>query len=286
MAADVAHRAAHPVVAPSPKFCAAQWVFETSCTTRRRPPAAAPRCASRGAGQLVGDQQAAVLQAVGHRLLDSLPAAGLRRPGLDLGFEVVAPQLLDLLAPVDRRAVRVPQARELLHRRPILVGQILQAQAVGLQELEVAHRHLRQHLADPGHGTVLRRHHEIPSGPVRGVAEELRHEDVIPVRLAGRVHKGLAILAAVAIELVVGGAHQVDQVHIARPQSDQRIDAQLGQVLLGPGLLHLAQRPGKAARVHVGGACRLHKKSCHVAMPASSMWLAGCRMWASFRSLT
>ena len=48
---------------------------------------------------------------------------------------------------------------------------------------------------------------------MRGVAEELRHEDVIPVRLAGRVHKGLAILAAVAIELVVGGAHQVDPIN-------------------------------------------------------------------------
>ena len=79
-----------------------------------------------GAGQ-PGEQQAARLQAVGHRVLDSLPAAGLRRPGLDLGLEVVAPQLLDLLAPVDRRAVRVAQVREPLHRRPILLGQILQA---------------------------------------------------------------------------------------------------------------------------------------------------------------
>ena len=153
-----------------------------------------------GAGQ-PGEQQAAPLQAVGHRLLDSLPAAALRRPGLDLRLEVVAPQLLDLLAPVDRRAVGVAQAREPLHRRPVLLDQILQAQAIGLQELEVAHRNLRQHLADPGHGAVLRRHD--------GVAEELRHEDVVPVRLAGRVHKGLPILAPVAVQLVVGGAHQV-----------------------------------------------------------------------------
>ena len=230
-----------------------------------------------GAGQ-PGEQQAAPLQAVGHRVLDSLPAAGLRRPGLDLGLEVVAPQLLDLLAPVDRMA----QARELLHRRPVLLGQILQAQAVGLQELEVAHRHLRQHLADPRHRAVLRRHHEISSGPARGVAEELRHEDVIPVRLGGRVHKGLAILAAVAIELVVGGAHQADQVHIARPQPDQRI--------LGPGLLHLAQRPGKAARVHVGGGDAGFSMWAHAGLayqPSPTYGsLASSATRPSFRSLT
>ena len=259
LAAAVAHRAAHPVVGglrSQPQVLRRAVGFRDQLHHVAGLPQLlhdAPREVRLPAAGQCGEQQAAPLQAVGHRVLDSLPAAGLRRPGLDLGLEVVAPQLLDLLAPVDRRAVRVAQAREPLHRRPILLGQILQAQAVGLQELEVAHRHLRQHLADPGHGAVLRRHHEIPSGPVRGVAEELRHEDVIPVRLAGRVHKGLAVLAPVAIELVVGGAHQVDQVHVARPQPDQRIDAQLGQVLLGPGLLHLAQRPGKAARVHVGG---------------------------------
>ena len=43
----------------------------------------------------------------------------------------------------------------------------------------------------------------------------------------------------------------------------------LSQVLLGPGLLHLAQRPGKAARVDVGGGVQAPEKSpAHVAMPA------------------
>ena len=76
-----------------------------------------------GAGQ-PGEQQAAPPEAVGHGVFHPLPAAALRRPGLDLRLLVAAPQLLDLLAPVDRRAVGMGQPREPLYRRPELVGQM------------------------------------------------------------------------------------------------------------------------------------------------------------------
>ena len=178
----------------------------------------------------------------GVRALAGVAAAAGRRGGLrHLRAARAASQLLDLLAPVDRRAVGVGQPREPLHRRPELLGQILQAQAVGLEELQVAHGHLRQQPPDPGHRAVLRRHHEIPGGPARGVAEELRHEDVVPVRVPCRVHEGLAVLAAIAVELVVGGAHQVDQVHVARPQPDERVDAQRACRLGVPALAHVGQ---------------------------------------------
>ncbi|CAE7524491.1 pfh1, partial [Symbiodinium microadriaticum] len=179
----------------------------------------------------------------GVRALAGVAAAAGRRGGLrHLRAARAASQLLDLLAPVDRRAVGVGQPREPLHRRPELLGQILQAQAVGLEELQVAHGHLRQQPPDPGHRAVLRRHHEIPGGPARGVAEELRHEDVVPVRVPCRVHEGLAVLAAIAVELVVGGAHQVDQVHVASAQRRQPRRAHVG--LAGSGAEAALQRRG------------------------------------------
>ena len=45
---------------------------------------------------------------------------------------------------------------------------------------------LKQLLPDPGHGAVLRGHHEVPGGAVQGVGEELRHVDVVSVGLPRR----------------------------------------------------------------------------------------------------
>ena len=53
-----------------------------------------------------------------------------------------------------------------------------------------------------------------------GVGEELRDIDVVPVGSSLRVHESLAVLAAVAVQLIIAGPHEVQQVHVAGPQAD------------------------------------------------------------------
>ena len=93
-------------------------------------------------------------------------------------------------------------------------------------------------------------------GPTAPVGQQLGHVDVVPVHPARGVQEQLPVLAAGAVELVVAGAHGVDEVHVARPEPDEGVHRQLLQGL-GHGLL-----------VH---ASRLHAKSLQVAMPFSSM---------------
>ena len=61
------------------------------------------------------------------------------------------------------------------------------------------------------------------------------------------------MLAAGAVELVVAGAHGVDEVHVARPEPDAGVHRQLRVVLLSlrPGRLHLLQGLGHGLLVHV-----------------------------------
>ena len=76
---------------------------------------------------------------------------------------------------------------------------------------------------------------------------------VVPVHLAGGVREGLAPLAAPPVQLVVAGAHGVDQVLVPGPQPDEGVDRELGHVLLAlrPGVLHDLQGLGQAPGLHV-----------------------------------
>ena len=107
--------------------------------------------------------------------------------------------------------------------------------------------------ADLRDGHVLLGHDVVVERPQRVVAEELRGVDVVPVHLAGGVGEGLAPLAASGVQLVVAGAHAVDQVLVPDPEPYERIDAELGHVLLAlwPGVLHLLQGLGEAPGLHV-----------------------------------
>ena len=61
------------------------------------------------------------------------------------------------------------------------------------------------------------------------------------------------MLAPGAVELVVAGAHGVDEVHVACPKPDEGIHRQLRVVLfsLRPGRLHLLQGLSRGILVHV-----------------------------------
>ena len=141
--------------------------------------------------------------------------------------------------------------RELPHRGQELLGQVLEDQAVRLQGDDVARRDLAQVVADLRDGHVLLSHDVVVEGPQRVVAEELRRVDVVPVHLAGGVREGLAPLAALPVQLVVAGAHGVDQVLVPGPQP--YLDRKLGHVLLPlrPGVLHDLQGLGQAPWLHV-----------------------------------
>ena len=116
---------------------------------------------------------------------------------------------------------------ELPHRGQELLGQVLEDQAVRLQGDDVARRDLAQVVADLRDGHVLLSHDVVVEGPQRVVAEELRRVDVVPVHLAGGVREGLAPLAALPVQLVVAGAHGVDQVLVPGPQPDEGVDREL-----------------------------------------------------------
>ena len=119
-----------------------------------------------------------------------------------------------------------------------------------------------------GDGDVLR-HHEVVHGPAAPVGQQLGHVDVIhPTR---GVQEQLPVLAPGTVELVVAGAHGVDEVHVACPEPDEGIHRQLGVVLLSlrPGRLHLLQGLSHGLLVHVRR--RLYTKSRQVARPFSSM---------------
>ena len=86
-----------------------------------------------------------------------------------------------------------------------------------------------------------------------GFGQQLGHVDVVPVHPARGVQEQLPVLAAGAVELVVAGAHGVDEVHVACPEPDEGVHRQLRVVLLSlrPGRLHLLQGLGHGLLVHV-----------------------------------
>ena len=90
-------------------------------------------------------------------------------------------------------------------------------------------------------------------GPTAPVGQQLGHVDVVPVHPARGVQEQLSVLAPGAVELVVAGAHGVDEVHVARPEPHEGFHRQLRVVLLslGPGRLHLLQGLGHGLLVHV-----------------------------------
>ena len=90
-------------------------------------------------------------------------------------------------------------------------------------------------------------------GPTAPVGQQLGHVDVVPVHPARGVQEQLPVLAAGAVELVVAGAHGVDEVHVACPEPDEGVHRQLRVVLLSlrPGRLHLLQGLGQGLLVHV-----------------------------------
>ena len=83
------------------------------------------------------------------------------------------------------------------------------------------------------------------------------------------------MLAAGAVELVVAGAHGVDEVHVARPEPDEGVNGQLRVVLLSlrPGRLHLLQGLGHGLLVHVRRGVQAPREVApgRDAMPFSSM---------------
>ena len=46
---------------------------------------------------------------------------------------------------------------------------------------------------------------------IAAVREQLRHEDVVPVRPPGRIREGLAPAAPLSVHLMIGGLHGIDQ---------------------------------------------------------------------------
>ena len=201
-------------------------------------------------------QKAFAFEAVEHGVPRDLPvrcAAIIRTLGLDSGDPVLALEALDLLAPVHGRAVGVFLADQAVHKTPELFGQVLEDDAVRFHCLKVPRRHGCECIPDAADRDVLRGHHEVVHGPTAPVGQQLGHIDVVPVHPARGVQEQLPVLAAGAVELVVAGAHGVDEVHVARPEPDQSVHRQLRVMLLSlrPGRLHLLQGLGHGLLVHV-----------------------------------
>ena len=178
-------------------------------------------------------QKAFAFEAVEHGVPRDLPvrcAAIIRTLGLDSGDPVLALEALDLLAPVHGRAV-----------------------GVFLADQAVPRRHGCECIPDAADRDVLRGHHEVVHGPTAPVGQQLGHIDVVPVHPARGVQEQLPVLPPGAVELVVAGAHGVDEVHVARPEPDQSVHRQLRVMLLSlrPGRLHLLQGLGHGLLVHV-----------------------------------
>ena len=144
-------------------------------------------------------------------------------------------------------------ADQAVHEALELFGQVLEDDAVRLHGLQVPRRHGGQCIPDAADRDVLRGHHEVVHGPTAPVGQQLGHVDVVPVHPARGVQEQLPVLAAGAVELVVAGAHGVDEVHVARPEPDEGVNGQLRVVLLSlrPGRLHLLQGLGHGLLVHV-----------------------------------
>ena len=155
-----------------------------------------------------------------HGVLRDLPVhrAAIRTLGLDSGDPVLALEALDLLAPVHGRAVGVSLADQAVHEALELFGQVLEDDAVRFHGLKVPRRHGCECIPDAGDRHILRGHHEVVHGPTAPVGQQLGHVDVVPVHPARGVQEQLSVLAAGAVELVVAGAHGVDEVHVARPE--------------------------------------------------------------------
>ena len=200
-------------------------------------------------------QQASAFEAVQHGVFRDLPVhrAAVRTLGLDSGDPVLALEALDLLAPIHGRAVGMLFADQAVHEALELFGQVLEDDAVRLHGLQVPRRHGGQCIPDAADRDVLRGHHEVVHGPTAPVGQQLGHVDVVPVHPARGVQEQLPVLAAGAVELVVAGAHGVDEVHVARPEPDEGVHRQLRVVLLSlrPGRLHLLQGLGHGLLVHV-----------------------------------
>ena len=186
--------------------------------------------------RIARQQQASAFEAVEHGVFRDLPVhrAAVRTLGLDSGDPVLALEALDLLAPIHGRAVGMPFADQAVHEALELFGQLLEDDAVRLHGLQVPRRHGGQCIPDAADRDVLRGHHEVVHGPTAPVGQQLGHVDVVPVHPARGVQEQLPVLAAGAVELVVAGAHGVDEVHVARPDPDDGVHRQLRVVLLSP----------------------------------------------------
>ena len=159
---------------------------------------------------------------VEHGVFRDLPvhrAAIIRTLGLDSGDPVLALEALDLLAPVHGRAVGMLFADQAVHEALELFGQVLEDDAVRFHGLKVPRRHGGQCIPDAADRDVLRGHHEVVHGPTALVGQQLGHVDVVPVHPARGVQEQLPVLAAGAVELVVAGAHGVDEVHVVARRS-------------------------------------------------------------------
>ena len=204
--------------------------------------------------RVAGQQQAPTLEAVEHRVLCDLPGVNVAHAlRLDSGDSVLAFEALDLLASVHGRAVGVFLADQSVHEALELFGQVLEDDAVRFDGLQVPRRHGCECIPYSGDGDVLRGHHEVVHGPAAPIGQQLGHVDVIPVHPTHGVQEQLPVLAPGAVELVVAGAHGVDEVHVACPKPDEGIHRQLRVVLfsLRPGRLHLLQGLSHGILVHV-----------------------------------
>ena len=116
------------------------------------------------------EKEALAVQAVAHGVLDSTPRR-LRPDGLRLHarLAILALQPGDLLVAIDGRAVPMRHLQQPLHGGSILLWDVLQHQAVGLDAFEVAPGHVRQSLANPRHCDVLGPHDEVMNRPVAAV---------------------------------------------------------------------------------------------------------------------
>ena len=144
-------------------------------------------------------------------------------------------------------------ADQAVHEALELFGQVLEDDAVRFHGLKVFRRHGGERVPDAADRDVLRGHHEVVQGPAAPVGQQLGHVDVVPVHPARGVQEQVPVLGGGAVELVVAGAHGVDEVHVARPEPDQSVHRQLRVVLLSlrPGRLHLLQGLGHGLLVHV-----------------------------------
>ena len=168
--------------------------------------------------RVAGQQQAPALETVEHRVLRELPGVYVALAfRLDSGDPVLAFEALDLLASVHGHAVGVFLADQSVHEALELFGQVLKDDAVRFDGLQVPRRHGWagcECIPYSGDGDVLRGHHEVVHGPAAPIGQQLGHVDVIPVHPARGVQEQLPVLAPGAVELVVAGAHGVDEVQI------------------------------------------------------------------------